>query len=117
MKKSFVVIMTSCLLLLGILPASAQAPSLTSAFAVQNLGDADAQIVVEWYDEEGSIVYTSPGMIVAPGGLGNFLVGAGLPASWVGSVVVYSDQPVSTIVNTTDKYEGVRKYEEECILQ
>ncbi len=102
---------TVCLLLssmIGVLPRHtvyAQAPPpLTTAFAVQNLGSSDATVVVQWYTKEGTLVYTSPPQTIAPGGLGNYLAGTGLPDPWSGSVVISADQPIAAIANTADNF-------------
>jgi len=106
MKSRFLFVVILATLLLPIVPAhfvSAQVP-LTTAFAVQNMGTQDATIVVQWYAEEGDLVYTSPSVVVAPGALGNFLAGTGLASSWSGSVVISADQPIAAISNTTNDF-------------
>jgi hypothetical protein len=113
LKKLFsmamvVLILASIVVLVLATPVLGQTPALTVAFAVQNMGTADATIVVEWYTEEGSLVYTSPGVVVAPGALGNYLASTGLPSSWAGSVVISADQPIAAIANTTDNFSTPR---------
>jgi hypothetical protein len=111
MRKLLAVVFAVCLLsLVATLSVSAQTPPpFTTAFAVQNLGTVDAHVVVQWFTEEGSLVYTSPDVVIAPGGLGNYSPGTGLPASWSGSVVISADQPIAAIANTTDNF-GVPTY-------
>jgi|GEM_PF-3253502 len=108
-KKILSVIAVTSLLLSSLLAfvptytAFAQAP-FTTAFAVQNLGNQDATVVVQWYTKEGDLVYTSPAQIIHPGELGNYLAGDFLGTSWSGSVVISSDQPIAAIANTTDNF-------------
>ena len=110
MKKRVSVALVACLLVCAtVLPVSAQGP-FTTAFAVQNLGSADAIVSVSWYTEEGGLIYTTPEQTIGPGGLGNFLAGDGLPSSWSGSVVVSSTQPISAIANTTDDFGAPRSW-------
>lgn len=111
MKRVFSVLAIASLLLgMLVTPAAAQGP-FTTAFAVQNLSPSEtAQITVAFYTEEGGAapIYTTPVVSVAPGALGNFLAGDGLPDGWQGSVVVSSNTPISAIANTADNFTTPR---------
>ena len=82
---------------------TAQGP-LTSAFAVQNQSQtATAHVTVVFYNPNGTTA-ASDSKDIPPGGLGNFAIPGAITGSWVGSVVISSDQPVSAIVSETDDF-------------
>jgi hypothetical protein len=75
---------------------------------VQNVGTATANIVVTAYDKNGALTYTSSQTAAVGATVGlipsNF---AGMPAGFVGSAVVSSDQPIKAVVNVSNVPSGV----------
>ncbi len=74
---------------------------------VQNVGSATANIVVTAYSSTSASTYTSS-QTVAAGAAFTFIPSnfAGMPAGFVGSAVVSSDQPIKAIVNVTNNQSG-----------
>ncbi len=74
---------------------------------VQNVGGATANIVVTAYDASGASTYSSS-QSVASGAAFTFIPSnfAGMPAGFIGSAVVSSDQPIKAIVNVTNNQAG-----------
>jgi hypothetical protein len=70
---------------------------------VMNYGTGPANITIEFYDQAGTKVLThTPAGTVAPGTSLSLYTPSitGLPAGFIGSAVVTSDQPVGAIINT-----------------
>jgi len=74
---------------------------------VQNVGTTTANIVVTAYDKNGASTFSSS-QSVAAGAAFTFIPTnfAGMPAGFVGSAVVSSDQPIKAIVNLTNQLSG-----------
>lgn len=74
---------------------------------VQNVGTATATLVVTAYDKNGSATYTSS-QSLAVGSSYTFIPSdfTGMPAGFMGSAVVSSDQPIKAIVNVTNVFNG-----------
>jgi hypothetical protein len=74
---------------------------------VQNVGTATANIVVTAYDKNSAATYSSS-QSVASGAAFTFIPSnfAGMPAGFIGSAVVSSDQPIKAIVNVTNNQSG-----------
>lgn len=74
---------------------------------VQNVGSATANIVVTAYDATGASTYSSS-QSVAAGAAFTFIPSnfSGMPAGFVGSAVVSSDQPIKAIVAVTNVAAG-----------
>jgi hypothetical protein len=74
---------------------------------VQNVGTAAANIVVTAYAATGASTFSSS-QSVAVGAAFTFIPSnfAGMPAGFVGSAVVSSDQPIKAIVNVTNNQSG-----------
>jgi hypothetical protein len=74
---------------------------------VQNVGDAQATIMVTAYDMDSANTYDATEM-VDPGAAFTFTPNsfAGMPDGFQGSAVVSSDQPIKAIVNVTNREAG-----------
>lgn len=74
---------------------------------VQNVGNATANVVVTAYDKSSNATYSSSQTLTV-GSAFTFLPGnfAGMPAGFMGSAVVSSDQPIKAIVNLTNQLSG-----------
>jgi len=98
MKKLVVLLMVVSLLAI---PAAVQAQTTSTAFQVVNLNSsAAANIVVTFYDLNGSTSYTMNDTIGA-GASKTYIQSAmsGVPSGFNGSVVISSDQSIASIVN------------------
>jgi hypothetical protein len=92
---------------LALLPfaASAQSTVTGSGFQVQNLSEATAaNIVITYYNGDGTTAATQSATILAGGSLTFFdgnggTVAMSAPAGFRGSVVISSDQPIAAITN------------------
>jgi hypothetical protein len=74
-----------------------------SGISIVNLSSSDtATIALEFFDQSGASVFTLAGETIAAGGQKTYYVPgvSGFPASFVGSAVISSDQPVAANVNT-----------------
>lgn len=75
---------------------------------IQNVGSAPANIVVTAYDKNSATTYISSQVAEAGATVGlipsNF---SGMPAGFVGSAVVSSDQPIKAVVNVSNVQSGV----------
>lgn len=79
-----------------------------SGQTIQNLGAGPASVVVTLYDStDASKTYTT-NQTIAEGGAWTFFSGdvPGVPAGFLGSAVVSSDQPVKAVVNVTNRKSG-----------
>jgi hypothetical protein len=111
------IIVTSLLvvmaLTLGVMPALAQG-TISTAFAVQNLGDQDADITVEFRSASGALT-GSIYQRVGPGGLYNFdqRYDSGNPGQspFQGSAIVSASQPVGAVVNMMRRGGEVESHE------
>jgi len=94
------------LMLLPSMHIYAQDGTWVSSIQVQNLGDEPANIVIEYYDQDGNRIDAATQLFadLQPGASVNAYAPsiAGLPDGFIGSAVVYSDQPVAAIGNLTD---------------
>jgi hypothetical protein len=74
---------------------------------VQNVGTGTASIVVTAYDKNSPATYSSS-QSVAVGAAFTFIPTnfTGMPAGFIGSAVVSSDQPIKAIVNVTNQLAG-----------
>jgi len=102
MKRSkFAVILVLILALFVTVSAYAQGPSsYDTGFQVQNLsGSSDANVVITYYNQNGTVDATTNDTILA--GTSTTYFGANMEASpgFNGSVVIASDTPVAAIVN------------------
>ncbi|HUW14888.1 MAG TPA: hypothetical protein VM537_34530 [Anaerolineae bacterium] len=96
-----VVALLACLGLAGTL-AYAQGGGNYTAIQVQNLGDGPAAVVVTYIDPDGNVVAGATRSYDIPIGESVFVLAStneGLPDNFIGSVVLYSDQPIATISN------------------
>jgi hypothetical protein len=70
---------------------------------IQNVGTATATIVVTAYDKNGALTYTTSQTATVGSTIGlipsNF---PGMPAGFIGSAVVSSDQPIKAVVNVAN---------------
>lgn len=109
------VILVAALALLTVVPAAGQGGgTMSTAFAVQNLGDAEASVLVEFYDKEGQNTNTLSQKI----GMGenfNFdqRYSSGDPGedSFQGSAIVSSDRPIGAAANMMHTGGVVPMYE------
>lgn len=112
-KKSLFFFLTAFLLIAGVSIVAAQSaiglPGSGYWFGAthQNVGSADANVVITAYDSASSSTYTHNATI-APGAALN--VGPNdipsLPAGFMGSIVTSSDQPLVALVNLTNRPAG-----------
>jgi hypothetical protein len=75
---------------------------------IQNVGNADAQVVFTAYDANGT-EFDCGTKTAPPGGSVNFLTDVDcttVPAGFVGSAVVSADQPIAAIVNVNNRGIG-----------
>jgi hypothetical protein len=104
-KVVFSVFSVVALLLLAVLPASADLPGggWWGGIQVANLGTAPADIEVSV--DTGTDVYTASELNVPPGGSANFLTPQIGPAgsSWRGAAIVSSNQPIAAVATETNK--------------
>lgn len=97
--KKFLSIFVVLLLLTGILVSTASAGAFTysSGIQVQNLSGTDANIIVTYYNKDGSVNATVPDTILANKSKTYFPVD--VSDGFDGSVVISADQPVAAISN------------------
>lgn len=99
MKKLSIIIILTLVASLFVLPASAQGITWTTGFQVQNLGSADATVLIHYYNQDGTEPISAVAdTIPALGSKTYYPVHAA--DGFNGSVVVESDQPVVAIANT-----------------
>ena len=101
--------------ILGVIGQAQGAPpgSFTVDFNIQNIGGSPANIVVTFYNPDGSTAGTKTFNNVAAGGSAYFnpalhpLDGGGsLPSGWMGSAVVAAAQPVAAIATVANDLSG-----------
>jgi hypothetical protein len=98
MKKLVVLLVVAAAMLLLVPFVGAQGGlSYDSGFQVQNLADVDANVTIEYYDQDGT-VNTSISDVI-PAGSSKTYFPIDPAAGFNGSVVVSSDQEVAAIVN------------------
>lgn len=109
--------MSLLLVVAGAVGSALGAPpgSFTVDFNIQNMGSAPANIVVTFYNPDGTTAGTKTFSNVPPGGSAYFnpalhtLDGGGqLPGGWVGAGVVSADQPVSAIATVANDLSGAQ---------
>lgn len=106
-KKNAVVLMAVITVLIAS-TASAQAPGpgggWWSGEQIQNVGSVDAQITLTAYDMASAATYAQT-KTVGPGAAYTFTPAdfSTMPAGFVGSAIVSSDQPIKGIVNVTNQ--------------
>ncbi|MBK7893371.1 MAG: hypothetical protein IPJ90_00395 [Anaerolineaceae bacterium] len=114
MKKRFTLIFVVLTLLLVTLVASVSAqegPGWWIGATMQNVGTANATLVVTAYDSQTSNQYTlspaplAPGasITVLPNGVSGQDFSPSLPSGFIGSIVASSDQPIASLVNVTNR--------------
>ena len=79
-----------------------------SGTQVQNVGTAPATVMMIYHSEDGSTTYNGAGITVAPGASGTFYLEPGVPDGFLGSAVVYSSEPVSSVTNVDNLSTGAR---------
>lgn len=101
--------------ILGVIGQAQGAPpgSFTVDFNIQNIGGSPANIVVTFYNPDGSAAGTKTFNNVAAGASAYFNPalhpldgGSLLPSGWQGSAVVAADQPVSAIATVANDLSG-----------
>jgi len=112
MKKRIVSISIALVLIVAMVSVVAAQSGIPgsgwwSGEQVQNVGTATANIIVTAYDKNGASTFTSS-QSVAPGAAFTFIPTdfVGMPAGFIGSAVVSSDQPIKAIVNLTNQLSG-----------
>lgn len=98
MKKVFVLLMALALLATPLTAFGATGVTYTSGFNLQNLGTTTANIVVDFYNQDGTVAYSLPDTIPAQQ-MKIYFPLSGVPANFNGSAVVSSDQQVAAITN------------------
>lgn len=104
MKRRIIAILAALMLALLPMSAFAQTAVATSGFQVLNLGSADANITIVYYNADGTEAARQQD-VIARGGSKTYL-GATMqaPAGFQGSVVISSDQPVIAINNLVNSF-------------
>lgn len=111
MKKIFslLTVLVAMTLLVGVASAQSNLPGggWWSGEQVQNVGTADATVIVTAYDKSSLATYTAQ-QTIAPGASYTFVPDSftGMPSGFQGSAVVSSDQPIKAIVNVTNRQSG-----------
>jgi hypothetical protein len=100
MKKLSIVLVIALMATLFVLPVSAQSITWTSGFQVQNLGTGTADILIYYYNQDGTQAAGSPfsDTIGAASSKTYYPIQAAEPFN--GSVVIESTEPVVAIANT-----------------
>jgi hypothetical protein len=105
----FTVLVTTMVLLVSVASAQSNLPGggWWSGEQVQNVGTADATVIVTAYDKSSTNTYTAQ-QTIAPGAAYTFVPDSftGMPSGFQGSAVVSSDQPIKAIVNVTNRQSG-----------
>jgi hypothetical protein len=96
MKKTLALVLL--LVLVGSVVVSGQGITYDTGFQVQNLGTAQANITVTYYNQDGSVA-ASVADTIAAGGSKTYYPLTAVPDGFNGSVVITSDQPVAAIAN------------------
>lgn len=96
MKKVIVVLVLALAMVL-VSAVSAQPSTYNSGFQVANLSATNADIVISYVKQDGTVDATVNGTIPANGSTTYFPIGAS--AGFNGSVVISSNQPVAAIAN------------------
>jgi hypothetical protein len=84
------------------LTAAQGPPEQSSNTLVRNLSGSEASVIVQFVNPDGSIEWSYPFTLTAYGSktVGSVEYGPYLPATWIGSQVIYSSEPViATMVN------------------
>lgn len=95
--KKLIVVLVLVLAMVLVSSVAAQPTTYSSGFQVANQSGADANIVITYVKQDGSVDATVSDIIPANGSKTYFPVGAS--AGFNGSVVISSDQPVAAITN------------------
>ncbi len=115
MRRKLLPLLVTLGAILGIIGQAQGAPpgSFTVDFNIQNISGSPANIVVTFYNPDGSTAGTKTFTNVAAGGSAYFnpalhsLDGGGsLPSGWMGSAVVSADQPVAAIATVANDLSG-----------
>jgi hypothetical protein len=96
MKKTLALVLL--LVLVGSVVVSGQGITYDTGFQVQNLGTAQANITITYYNQDGSVA-ASVADTIAAGGSNKYYPLTAVPDGFNGSVVITSDQPVAAIAN------------------
>lgn len=106
MKKIGLLMIVALALVLLVPTASAsEINSYDSGFQIQNLSDQTANIVITFYNSDGS-VENSVEDTVAPNGSNTYYPIGAVDPGFNGSVVISSDQPVAAIANILGDGDG-----------
>ncbi len=110
MKKYAILFIILALVVVGTVFAQTGVPGSGwwSGEQVQNVSDTQATVVIEAFDSLSSNTYLES-KFIAPGAAYTFTPFsdfAGMPAGFIGSAVVSSDQPIRAIVNITNVPAG-----------
>lgn len=101
-RRSVALVLGLALMVVAVIPVSADVGTMSTAFSVQNLGSGEATVTVEFYGADG-IATNQISQTVAAGANYSFdqRYASGYPGAdtFRGSAVVYADQPVGAVVN------------------
>ena len=104
MKKFSILLILALLAAFIVAPgASAQGITWTSGFQVQNLGSTTANIVVKYYNQDGTQPIADVSTTIPAGSSKNFFP-IDPPDGFNGSVVVEGDQPIVAMANTLGNF-------------
>ena len=95
--KKISVLLVSALMVLLVAVVSAAPSTYSSGFQIANMSGTDANVVITYVKQDGSVDATVDDMIPANGSITYFPIDAN--GGFNGSVVVSSDQPVAAIAN------------------
>jgi hypothetical protein len=99
MKRRIITILAALVLALFPLGAFAQTTVATSGFQVLNMGSADANITIVYYNQDGSEAGRQQDVIARENSKTYIGATMQVSAGFQGSVVISSDQPVIAITN------------------
>lgn len=100
--KKFAIVLGLALLALLLMPKQsvfAQISSYDSAFQIQNLSGSQANIVITFYNQDGSVADSVTDTVPANSSNTYAPLPQSVPAGFNGSVVISSNQPVAAIAN------------------
>jgi hypothetical protein len=95
--KKFAVILVLALAMVLVSAIAAQPSTYNSGFQVANLSDTDANVIINYVDQNGDVDASVEETIPANGSVTFYPIGAS--AGFNGSVVISSNQPVAAIAN------------------
>src|SRR5689334_10622449 len=86
-------------------PVFSAGTTTTTAFALQNMGSATANVAIDYRNTSGSVIMSQAGITMTAGSSVTFdqSLQSGLGTSFLGGAIVSSDQPMGSVVNIARK--------------